>query len=112
MNMKKNKKKLTSFFILCLLVALVGYWNYSKPRSPYHLEVFQTEDKGYGYKICEGTHTFIMQPFIPVIAGKKSFRTADDATHIGTVVLERLEAGENLYVSHDDLERWKIDLSD
>ncbi|MCS2305523.1 DUF4907 domain-containing protein [Bacteroides ovatus] len=37
----------------------------------YRLEVTQIEGSGYGYKIYERERLIIVQPFIPVVSGKR-----------------------------------------
>ncbi|MCS3100691.1 DUF4907 domain-containing protein [Bacteroides ovatus] len=39
----------------------------------YRLEVTQIEGSGYGYKIYERERLIIVQPFIPVVSGKRYF---------------------------------------
>lgn len=111
MNMKKNKWAFL-IGILCLLMLAVCWRLGELNANPYQLEVFQTGDKGYGYRISEGKRTLIVQPFIPVVSGRKSFKTAEDAKGIGQIVLKRIENGENFSVTREDLEELNVCLSD
>lgn len=77
--------------------------------SPYHLEVMELGDYGYGYKIYEGKHTIIVQPFIPVVTGKRTFRAEQDARRVGNLVLERIEAGNDFTISKADLDNLGIE---
>lgn len=75
-----------------------------KSRSPLPLEVMKLGENGYGYKIYEGERTIIVQPFIPVVAGKRAFRAEQDARRVGNLVLERIEAGDEFTISKGDLD--------
>lgn len=112
MNMKSNKRWVIGITVLCLLIACIGYRYLAKAGSPYRLEVIRTEDSGYGYKIHEGKRTLIVQPFIPVVAGKRSFKTLVEAASVGHLVLNRIAAGEDFAVSSKDLEHLGISLND
>ena len=70
--------------------------------------VMKLGENGYGYRIHEGERTIIVQPFIPVIAGKKPFRAEQDARRVGNLVLERIKAGDEFAVSKADLDNLKI----
>ena len=110
MNMKSNKLKIISAAVLCVLVFLIGYLR--QVESRYSLEIIQVKDNGYGYKILEGKRTIIVQPFIPVVAGKECFKTREDSENIGNLVLKRIESGENFSVTWDDLKQLNICMSD
>lgn len=45
----------------------------------------------------------IAQPFIPAVTGRKTFRTEQDARHVGDLVLERIRTGQDFTVSKEDL---------
>lgn len=52
---------------------------------------FQLDNKnGWGYKINKGTHTYIEQPFIPVIVGNKPFQSEEDARKVGENIAAKL----------------------
>ena len=93
-----------------LLLFTVGFACYRTMNSAtrYHLEVMKLEEDGYGYRIHEGKRTIIVQPFIPVIAGKKPFREEQDARRVGNLVLERIKAGDEFAISKADLDNLKI----
>ena len=94
MNMKRNKKIIgISCFVLLLLVGII-----------YRLEVTQIEGSGYGYKIYERERLIIVQPFIPVVSGKRPFQSVQDAQCIGNLVLERITAGNEFAISKADLD--------
>lgn len=51
---------------------------------------FQPGKEGWGYKINKGSHTYIEQPFIPVIMGNKPFQTEEDARKVGEYIAEKI----------------------
>ena len=82
MNMKRNKKIIgISCFVLLLLVGII--YGYMHSINIYRLEVTQIEGSGYGYKIYERERLIIVQPFIPVVSGKRPFQSVQDAQCIG-----------------------------
>ena len=46
----------------------------------------------------------IVQPFIPVVSGKRPFQSVQDAQCIGNLVLERIKAGNEFAISKADLD--------
>lgn len=103
MNMKRNKKTIgISCFVLLLLVGII--YGYMHSINIYRLEVTRIEGSGYGYKIYEGERLIIVQPFIPVVSGKRSFQSVKDAQCIGNLVLERMKAGKEFAISKTDLD--------
>ncbi len=108
MNMKKNKKAIgISCFVLLLLAGII-YGLYMHPVNIYRLEVTRAEGSGYGYKIYERERLIIVQPFIPVVSGKRPFRSEQDARCIGNLVLERVKAGHEFAISKADLDHLGI----
>lgn len=106
MNMKKNKKRMILVCIVLLLLLCGGIacrWHLND-GSPYYLEVMELGDCGYGYKIYEGERMIIVQPFIPAVAGKRTFRAEQDARRVGHWVMERIEAGSEFAISKTDLD--------
>ena len=103
MNMKRNKKIIgISCFVLLLLVGII--YGYMHSINIYRLEVTQIEGCGYGYKIYERERLIIVQPFIPVVSGKRPFQSVQDAQCIGNLVLERIKAGNEFAISKADLD--------
>jgi len=51
---------------------------------------FQAGKEGWGYKINKGSHTYIEQPFIPVIMGNKPFQTEEDARKVGEYIADKI----------------------
>lgn len=51
---------------------------------------FQPEGGGWGYKINKGSHTYIEQPFIPVIMSRKPFQTKEEALKVGEYIAAKL----------------------
>jgi starvation-inducible outer membrane lipoprotein len=51
---------------------------------------FQLENGGWGYKINKGSHTYIEQPFIPVIVGNKPFQSEADARKVGEHIAAKI----------------------
>ena len=95
--MKRNKKWIGIGLIVLLLGGGITCYKKVNLSDPYHLEVIQGEDSiGYGYQI-------IAQPFIPAVTGRKTFRTEQDARHVGDLVLERIRTGQDFTVSKEDL---------
>lgn len=94
--------------LLLLLAVGLACYRTVNPADCYHLEVMKLGENGYGYRIHEGERTIIVQPFIPVIAGKKPFRAEQDARRVGNLVLERIKAGDEFAVSKADLDNLKI----
>ena len=103
MNMKRNKKIIgISCFVLLLLVGIM--YVYVHPVNRYRLEVSRVGGSGYGYKIYERERLIIVQPFIPVVSGRRAFQSEQDARCIGNLVLERVKAGDEFTISKDDLD--------
>lgn len=106
--MKKNKIIIgIGCLVLLLTAGFICYRNMTS-ADRYHLEVMKLGENGYGYKIYEGERTIIVQPFIPVIAGKRTFRAEQDARRVGNLVLERIEAGDEFTISKGDLDNLGI----
>jgi len=102
--MKRNKKVIgISCLVLLLLVGIICVL-YVHPVNRYRLEVIQAEGSGYGYKIYERERLIIVQPFIPVVSGKRAFQSEQDARCIGNLVLERVKAGDDFAISKVDLD--------
>ena len=72
-----------------------------KSRSPLP---FGSDETRRERIIYEGERTIIVQPFIPVVAGKRAFRAEQDAQRVGNLVLERIEAGDEFAISKGDLD--------
>lgn len=51
---------------------------------------FQLDKGGWGYKINKGAHTYIEQPFIPVVIGNKPFQNEEDARKVGETIAAKL----------------------
>lgn len=94
--------------LLLLLTVGLACYRTMNPTPHYYLEVMKLGENGYGYRIHEGERTIIVQPFIPVIAGKKPFRAEKDARRVGNLVLERIKAGDEFAISKADLDNLKI----
>lgn len=104
MNMKRNKKWIGIGLIILLLGGGITYYQKMNLSGPYRLEVMQGEGgTGFGYQIYKGKRVIIAQPFIPAIAGRKTFRTEQDARHVGDLVLQRIRTGQDFAVSKEDL---------
>lgn len=91
---------------LAILLLCGGIACYKKMilSDSYRLEVVRSEgDAGYGYRIYNGERVIIAQPFIPAIAGRKTFWTKQDARYVGDLVLERIRTGRDFTVSKEDL---------
>lgn len=106
--MKKNKITIGIGCLILLLIAGFVCYRSMTPADRYHLEVMKLGENGYGYKIYEGERTIIVQPFIPVVAGKRAFRAEQDARRVGNLVLERIEAGDEFTISKGDLDNLGI----
>lgn len=107
--MKSNKRLVTiSFSIVSLIGVAVCCWYINSSVNRYRLEVMQVGDSGYGYKVYQEEQVIILQPFIPVIPGRKAFQTEQDALHLGSIVLERIKAGDDFAVSKADLKELGI----
>ena len=104
MNMKRNKKWIGIGLIVLLLGGGITCYKKVNLSDPYHLEVTQIEGSGYGYKIYERERLIIVQPFIPVVSGKRPFQSVQDAQCIGNLVLERIKAGNEFAISKADLD--------
>lgn len=107
--MKSNKRLVTiSFSIVSLIGVTTCCWYINSSVNRYCLEVMQVGDSGYGYRVYQGEQVIIVQPFIPVIPGRKAFQTEQDALHLGSIVLERIKAGDDFAVSKADLKELGI----
>lgn len=106
--MKRSKIIVSIGCLLLLLTVGLACYRTMNSTARYHLEVMKLGENGYGYRIHEGERTIIVQPFIPVIAGKKPFRAEQDARRVGNLVLERIKAGDEFAVSKADLDNLKI----
>lgn len=102
MNMKKNKR-ISSVGCIVLLLLCGFVYEYMHTANKFHLEVIQVENNGFGYKIYEKERLIIIQPFVPTISGKRAFKNKQDAGSVGSLVLERIKAGEDFAISNADL---------
>lgn len=81
---------------------------YVHPVNRYRLEVTRVGGSGYGYKIYERERLIIVQPFIPVVSGKRPFQSVQDAQCTGNLVLERIKARKEFAISKADLDNLGI----
>ncbi|WP_157309237.1 DUF4907 domain-containing protein [Chitinophaga tropicalis] len=58
---------------------------------------FQLENGGWGYKINIGPKTFIEQTIIPVIMGRKTFQSKEDALKVGECIASKMRKGEGRF---------------
>lgn len=63
---------------------------------------FETEG-GWGYKILAGGETYIIQDRIPVLAGKQSFHTKEDAVSVGDLMVKKLMARQSPAITAAEL---------
>lgn len=103
--MKRNKIALLAFFLICVCILVLCVADSKQDLKPEscRLEVVQVKPDGYGYHILRDDKLLINQPFIPAVSGKKAFSSAEDAKRVGTLVMKRLNAGDNFAVSQKDL---------
>lgn len=106
---KSNKRLIGSSLSVLLLIGVTACcWYINSSVNQYRLEVMQVGDSGYGYRVYQEEQVIILQPFIPVIPGRKAFQTEQDALHLGSIVLERIKAGDDFAVSKADLKELGI----
>ncbi len=67
------------------------------------LETFQTE-KGWGYVVKKNGQVFINQDIIPSVSGNQSFSTKEDAEKTGHLVLKKINNGQHLSVTVNELD--------
>ena len=58
---------------------------------------------GWGYKITAGGTTYINQDRIPVLPGKQTFRSKDDALSVGNFVVQKLMKRQSPAISQAEL---------
>jgi len=73
------------------------------PQKPYNAVCFKSGNT-WGYAIYKGKRLFILQPYIPCIAGKKTFNTKAQAMHVGSYVVAKLNRHEEPSLQNEDLE--------
>ena len=59
----------------------------------YTYSTFQNEDGTWGYEILDDSSTFIRQPNIPAVPGRKGFSTEDKAETTASFVIYKLDQG-------------------
>jgi hypothetical protein len=102
-------KKITWVTVGILLLLVVGW--FVKPLITHHskqpdlsVNVIKV-DGGWGYEIAQGEKVIISQPYIPAIPGRVAFKSESDAEKIGTLVVEKLKAGQNPSVTPEELKQ-------
>ena len=107
-----SQKWLTVCLSIGILIALAGgYWLRQKKEKEYvfvELRAFPTPS-GWGYDILQDKQVYIHQDIIPVIGGKRSFQTKEQALAIGRRVLDRLNKKQLPDVTLQDLKEEGID---
>ena len=111
----KTKQKKTFLFIIAGIILLGAsayaiYFFHQKKRSDYvfvQVRAFQTTG-GWGYEILTDGKTYIKQSVIPVIQGKHSFKTKEQAVMVGNKVVEKMEHKQVPVITIADLKEMKI----
>ncbi|WP_299364112.1 DUF4907 domain-containing protein [Winogradskyella sp.] len=96
--MKEALRYVFIFFVISTSVFFITYLMYedepAKVGDLYSLNVVQ-EDNSWIYEISKNDQLLIRQEYIPVIEGKKPFKTKRDAEIIGTLVIDKLYKNNN-----------------
>lgn len=66
-----------------------------KPEEGITVVPFEVEGGGWGFDINIGGKTRIHQDFIPVIMGRKTFATKEDAMKVGENLAEKMRKSHN-----------------
>ena len=69
--------------------------------------VFETKI-GWGYIITIDDRVFIRQPYIPVISGVRSFKTAEDADKVAAFVISKMKQNQPPTLQKEELEKLKV----
>ncbi len=69
--------------------------------------VFETKT-GWGYIITINDKVFIRQPYIPVISGEQSFKTAEDAGKTAALVISKMKENQPPTLQKEELEKLRV----
>ena len=77
--------------------------------SNYQFQTFKNKDGTWGYTISKGDKSFINQPYIPAISGKKGFVDEEKARITAMFVLSKLEEGQQFpTINRKELDSLKV----
>lgn len=65
-------------------------------------------DSGWGYEIYVDHKLYIKQKYIPAISGNHAFKSQEDATKAGKLVMTKLEHGKLPTLTQDELKEMNI----
>ncbi|MFA6261373.1 MAG: DUF4907 domain-containing protein [Bacteroidia bacterium] len=81
-------------FTFCLFSVLYDVDAQTIPKSgKYAYEIFQNQDKTYGYSILNKGKKVIQQSVIPGRPGNKGFAKKEDAEKVAKLVVSKVEKG-------------------
>lgn len=91
------------------LISSLGLISCTKnDANKFELELINTSENSWGYKILSGNRTFICQEFIPCIEGNNPFASKSDAKHLGQLVLVKLQNNQMPTCTLEELKRLNI----
>lgn len=65
-------------------------------------------DSGWGYEIYVNDTLYIKQKYIPTISGNHAFKSQEDATKAGKLVMTKLKHGKIPTLTQDELKEMNI----
>lgn len=75
-------------------MALSGLFEEEHLRnSPYIIEVFQSDENGFGFNILSDNQVIIHQPSIPAVEGNNGFDSEMKAMQVAGLVVRKLNEG-------------------
>ena len=107
------KKLLKPFLILLTIFSLssfcctaLNFINHS--NNKFSLKYNKSSNNYWSYDIYQENQLFIRQEFIPAIRGNKKFKSKEDASKVGLLVVDKLNKGKKPRISKTEIEDLKI----
>ncbi|MBC8768389.1 DUF4907 domain-containing protein [Arenibacter sp. BSSL-BM3] len=107
------KRILLAYILIAVVFGFLflSFSNYkigaTESKLPLHSEIFKVSD-GYGYQIELESRVLIKQEYIPILKGKRPFKTAEDAERTANKVISKLLKKESPILTISELKELQI----
>jgi hypothetical protein len=104
----KHTRLIWLFTGAAAMVLLGSIWLFKPASDTLKVNPFRVSG-GWGYDVSAKGRTYIHQPFIPGVIGRKPFPDRKSALRAGKMVRAKLVAGHVPALTHEDLAKIGID---
>lgn len=105
------KKIITAIVFICVVIISCnsGANNNTTVSKEPNIKSYVFETKiGWGYIITVNDKVFIRQPYIPVISGVRSFKSANEAGKVAELVISKMKQNQPPTLQKEELEKLKV----